>query len=292
MYHLYKKEDPCLRKAIYEAYNGKCLYCGRLLKPREMQVDHILARKAVRSDDREFNEYLIELRENGFDPEKPDYIENYVLCCGPCNLEKRNHNFEVSHLRYYHDTAMKKAEGILRKTEAYKTGTDVMDFREAADEPLEYLEPVLKEYLLQKFDSYQAQDEAVQTPQLLLMLLTYPHSSLQCIFNGYEMIGDCRYGDWLVAFFKQTDLKYKSMKRCYREQNWTAFLRILEKAKEVFDREKYADYITANILCYAILEFSGGTTVEMMRGQIGDERFSKLKKFILEDRIPSLPCGM
>ena len=66
----------------------------------------------------------------------------------------------------------------------------------------------------------------------------------------------------------------------------------MEKAKEVFDREKYADYITANILCYAILEFSGGTTVEMMRGQIGDERFSKLKKFILEDRIPSLPCGM
>lgn len=288
MYHYYKKENPYLRRALYEAYGKKCVYCGEELRPKDMQVDHILATNAIKSDDQELNQYLEELRANGFDTEKPDYIENYILCCASCNLNKNNQTFEVSNLRFYHDMAEKKTEKILSLIEKHKKGTDVSDFTPENDVSIRYLEPDLKEYILQKFNDYKTRDISVRTPQLLLMLLTYPGKNIVDIFNAYEMNDGRKYGEFLIDFFCDIDKKYEMKGQSYREEDWTAFLRVLEKAKEVLRSEKYKDHITANMLCFTILNYREGATINMIQNQMGIDYFEQLKVYVLEDRIPSI----
>lgn len=122
---------------MYEAYGKQCLYCGRLLEPKDMQIDHILATKAMKSENQEFIQYLSELSANGFKTEKPNYIENYCLCCEDCNSRKRNCNFDVSKLRLYHEMAAKKTEEILCLIEKYKSGGNTEEFQPVPNEPLE-----------------------------------------------------------------------------------------------------------------------------------------------------------
>lgn len=110
MYHKYSKNNPHVRKALYEAYSKKCAYCGDLMKPKNMHVDHILATKAKKSDDKDFNQYIDELNSDGF---ILDSIENYRPSCAACNLKKDNKNFTVSTLRFYHDEATRKSSKVL-----------------------------------------------------------------------------------------------------------------------------------------------------------------------------------
>jgi len=63
-----KPNAPIVRKAIYHAYKGKCFYTGRLIKPDQMEIDH-----------------LIPVSKGG-----KNCFENYVLTCKDINLGKSN----------------------------------------------------------------------------------------------------------------------------------------------------------------------------------------------------------
>jgi hypothetical protein len=63
--------DKILRKAIYEAFDGKCFYTGRQVSFEEMHIDHINPRA------------------NG----GTDCISNYVLSCNYINLKKNGYVF-------------------------------------------------------------------------------------------------------------------------------------------------------------------------------------------------------
>ena len=110
MYHPYSKSDPLVRKALYEAYSKKCAYCGDLIQPKNMHVDHILATNSKRMDDDEFNEYIDELMSDGF---VLNSIENYRPSCAACNLKKSNRNFSVANLRFFHGEAQSSAAKVL-----------------------------------------------------------------------------------------------------------------------------------------------------------------------------------
>ena len=116
MYHPYSKNDPHVRKALYEIYAKKCFYCGDLIKPKNMHVDHILATNSQKENDTEFNQYLNELLRGGF---VLDCIENYLPTCAACNLTKSNRNFSVANLRFFHGEAKKRADKILREIKKY-----------------------------------------------------------------------------------------------------------------------------------------------------------------------------
>lgn len=117
-YHPYSKSDPLVRKALYEAYSKKCAYCGDLIQPKNMHVDHILATNAAEVCDIEFETYMDELRHDGF---ILDSIENYRPSCASCNLRKNNQNFSVSNMRFFHSEAIKKAPKVLSIINKFKT---------------------------------------------------------------------------------------------------------------------------------------------------------------------------
>lgn len=117
MYHLYHKNDPLVRKALYEAYSHKCAYCGDLIQPKNMQVDHILATNSIKENNSEFNQYIDELINDGF---ALDSIENYFPSCAACNLTKNNRNFNVANLRYFHSVAQRNTSKAILNIEKYK----------------------------------------------------------------------------------------------------------------------------------------------------------------------------
>lgn len=164
-----------------------------------------------------------------------------------------------------------------------------------ADRLLKCLDSDLKEYILQNFEWYKAQNTAVQTPQILLMLLTYPNESIvRNNFDIYKTEDGKPYGSFLVEFFHSVDLQYKNTQRIYREQNWSSFIRLLERAEEVLydpQTRTYEDCITVNILCYTILRYSGGSTVQMIQQQMGAEEFERISHNILNDTFPSIPTN-
>ncbi|MBQ1818098.1 MAG: hypothetical protein II124_05620 [Clostridia bacterium] len=115
-----KKEDRLLRKALYHAYGEKCVYCGEPIAYKEMQVDHILATNHVDPKDAETKKYIDELEKSGFDTSNPDYVENYLPVCGPCNRLKLNKVFSVSTMRFYHEAAMWHTPKVLELWEKYE----------------------------------------------------------------------------------------------------------------------------------------------------------------------------
>ena len=116
-YHPYSKNDPLVRKALYEAYSKKCAYCGDLIQPKNMHVDHILATNAEDTNDIEFETYINELGLDGF---ILDSIENYRPSCASCNLKKNNRNFSVANLRFFHSEALGKVPKVLSIIDKYK----------------------------------------------------------------------------------------------------------------------------------------------------------------------------
>lgn len=66
------------RQKVYEKYGCKCGYCGRDLKIKEMQVDHITPQC---------------MRNNYLDTDINDFI-NLMPTCRRCNHYKRGDNLE------------------------------------------------------------------------------------------------------------------------------------------------------------------------------------------------------
>ena len=128
-YHRRNKNDPTLRRAVWEAYGKKCQYCNLPLSYDELQIDHILATNHLKSRDNRTDLYLAELAQRGFDLKKPDYIENYFPSCGKCNRGKSNATRDAVTLREYHAIARDKLDDVLALDAKYKAS-----FRKSPDE--------------------------------------------------------------------------------------------------------------------------------------------------------------
>lgn len=64
MYHAYRKNSISLRTAIFQSYQEKCAYCGRVIQQRDLHIDHILPVHIEKCDD-EMSAYLEELSREG-----------------------------------------------------------------------------------------------------------------------------------------------------------------------------------------------------------------------------------
>ena len=121
MYHHYRKNSSHVRQAIFNSYNGKCEYCGKVMRLRDMHIDHIVPQNAERIQDEDINQYLDELVNDGF---IMDSIENYLPVCPACNREKTNTLYTASNLRFYHEVARKHTQDILDGIEKLKSSCD------------------------------------------------------------------------------------------------------------------------------------------------------------------------
>lgn len=117
VYHAASKNDSYVRKALYEAYRHKCAYCGDLVQPKNMHVDHILATNPSLKRDADFDTYYSELLERGFNP---DSLENYLPTCASCNLSKNNRNFNTANLRFFHQKALSHLDTVLKYYDSAK----------------------------------------------------------------------------------------------------------------------------------------------------------------------------
>ena len=117
-FHKQSKNDQNFRRALYEAYNGICPYCGKPIDNiREMQIDHILPQKYKERP--ELKEYISYLEECGFDVSKPDYVENFMPSHGSCNRDKSN-SVELFVLLARHERAERMKRKVLKLYEKYK----------------------------------------------------------------------------------------------------------------------------------------------------------------------------
>lgn len=120
-YHKIDKKELYLRTAMWKCYKKRCVYCGVALEVRHIQVDHILPEDESKIDfnDKQLNEYIKELKENGFEKNS---IENYILSCSDCNNKKRNYVFSVSNMRFFHDLASRNSLKIYKEMKRMKMG--------------------------------------------------------------------------------------------------------------------------------------------------------------------------
>ena len=85
------------RQQVYEKYGGHCAYCGKALKYKDMQVDH-----------------LIPLRSGG-----ADEMKNYMPACRRCNHYKRSSSLET-----FREMIEKIPEKLQRDSYIFKVGVD------------------------------------------------------------------------------------------------------------------------------------------------------------------------
>ncbi len=126
-YHVIDKKNIWLRRATWESYHKKCVYCGVPMEIRHMQIDHILPSsddEIEKNLDTELQKYIKELRHKGF---KKDCVENYISCCSDCNVKKKNHLFSVATFRFYHEFVARHVEDIWRRYEQYSVQGEVRE---------------------------------------------------------------------------------------------------------------------------------------------------------------------
>lgn len=119
-FHVVSKSDEFLRQAMWECYQHRCVYCGELIEPRQMQIDHIFPtdEKRIRnSNDSDLKAYIEELKQRGFEKNS---IENYLVSCADCNNKKKNYEFNAANFRYYHELAGRHVPSILKRIEQIK----------------------------------------------------------------------------------------------------------------------------------------------------------------------------
>ena len=133
MYHHYRKDSVWLRQALLDAHQGRCAYCGTLLQPRFMQVDHIVPTNPEPLQDSDIIQYIEELKQDGF---IQDSIENYLPSCSDCNNKKSNHLYSATNLRHFHEIAKRHAEEILARIETLRKKGDPEHFYEPLDASL------------------------------------------------------------------------------------------------------------------------------------------------------------
>lgn len=122
MFHPYRKDSSYLRAALFKSYKEKCAYCGRTIQQRDMHIDHIIPSNKQEIVDEEVKNYIAELVENGF---VVDSIENYLLSCPACNIDKTNRIFTSSNLRFYHEKVRGHVAEILNIIDGLKETKEI-----------------------------------------------------------------------------------------------------------------------------------------------------------------------
>lgn len=123
-YYKIPKEDIYLRRAMWECYHKKCVYCGIALEVRHMHVDHILPvdeNNINNNDDLDLKIYIAELHSKNFEKNS---VQNYILSCSDCNNKKRNYTFNANNFRFYHEYAERHSAKIIQRIQKYKSGVE------------------------------------------------------------------------------------------------------------------------------------------------------------------------
>ncbi|MCF2643498.1 HNH endonuclease [Roseburia hominis] len=140
-----KKDNIYLRQAMWKSYKKKCVYCGNLIQPRYIEIDHILPvneKNIKNNQDPDLKNYIEELKKKGFEKNS---VENYMLCCTDCNKKKSNYQFNAANFRFYHEYAARHATDILRRIERIKRGINSFsDEKQKESEVTKYKEKELK----------------------------------------------------------------------------------------------------------------------------------------------------
>ena len=94
-----------VREAVYNKYEGHCAYCGKELKPKDFQVDHLIPVQRER-----FGKYT---------EEELERFENYMPTCRRCNHYKRAHSLEI-----FRKMIEEIPSKLFRDNYIYKVGLD------------------------------------------------------------------------------------------------------------------------------------------------------------------------
>lgn len=120
-----------IREAVYQKYYGHCAYCGKELKPKDFQVDHLIPVQRER-----FGKYT---------EEELERFENYMPTCRRCNHYKRAHSLEM-----FRKMIEEIPNKLYRDNYIYKVGLDY-SLIEAHEHKVifffEQIEQAKKEYL-------------------------------------------------------------------------------------------------------------------------------------------------
>ena len=77
--------SPSVRERVYKKYGGHCAYCGIMLAPKEMQVDHFIPK--------DMESVVVAGNFDGLD--NIDDFKNLMPSCRMCNHYKRAHTLNL-----------------------------------------------------------------------------------------------------------------------------------------------------------------------------------------------------
>lgn len=78
------------REFIYNKYNGHCAYCGKTIEYKDMQVDHLIPKRAydLKKGEKPYRKKYKNI-EDAMDIVQENDIENLMPSCRRCNHYKR-----------------------------------------------------------------------------------------------------------------------------------------------------------------------------------------------------------
>jgi hypothetical protein len=113
--------NKLLRMALLAAWNGTCYWCGRPRTFREVEIDHIIPRTGAQGEREKLVKDLLgqQALDLGYDYDVPANLA--PICPTPCNREKRADLFRSARFEGLLRRARKKAEGVVRFVESYRS---------------------------------------------------------------------------------------------------------------------------------------------------------------------------
>ena len=97
--------SKAVRQKVYEKYNGRCAYCGKIIAYSEMQVDHLIP--------------IRQAEEGTADWREVENENNYMPACRRCNHYKRGNNLET-----FRTMISEIPSKLYRDNYIYKVGED------------------------------------------------------------------------------------------------------------------------------------------------------------------------
>ena len=168
-------------------------------------------------------------------------------------------------------------EEIANKFFAYILGDTPQTLEELFE--IVSVQPELMKHLLDGISDYQKKNIAVHTPQILLMLLTYPSGALKRELDECDVSHN--YSVHLVEMIKT---QCEELKGIY-PYNGIDKLRECIMAAEKLQHEKGMSFVPENLLSYAVL-VRPSQNINRLRIELGQDKFEKICKNLLDDVTP------